>query len=196
LHEKATVRSDPEELEALRDRRSPRWGAWRAFLRGAAVRRHRLAPEDADDVVQSALLKVFARLEAVREPSALLAYMLQALSNEVREKQRSLARHAAVPLDPPAPGARPVAQAVTDGRASPEDECHRAERRRLLAREIERACAARRHAGRDLRIALRVLLDDCGSGQVAKEMGLKTQTVYNVTHRVLKSLEDLHGEQT
>lgn len=58
----------------------------------------------------------------------------------------------------------------------------------MVEREIERICARARQPRRDLQIALRVLLDRCKSREVAEEMGLPPQTIYNVTHRVLEAL--------
>jgi RNA polymerase sigma factor (sigma-70 family) len=190
LDVRAGIRFDEQELEALRDPRSPRWGAWSAYLRGVARGRFGLSGADAEDAVQSALLKVSSRLDAIRDPRALLAYMLKALLNEARQLiRRDVRRPPHAPLDtPPSPGHRPLADTVADPHTSPEDELHHAERRTLVRAELERICAARRHPERDLRIALRVLLEECKSGDVARELGVPPQTVYNVTHRILEAL--------
>jgi RNA polymerase sigma factor (sigma-70 family) len=177
----------------LRDPGSPRWTKWRELLVRMARGHYHLSEPDADDVAQDVLARVFRRLDAIREPNAFASYLLAALRNGVLQSHRPPAHvsiHASM-----VPGAPPIEETVADDSPSAETQMHCRERRRLLERELERICAARRHPERDRRIAFRVFLEECKSGTVAREMGLNPQTVYNVTFRILEALDpDLRGE--
>ena len=174
------IYSDSQELQALRDGDAPRWRAWRAFLFRMARGRCQLRAEDADELVQDTCAKVLATLDTLREPAALLAFVLQILFNESRTRRRKRPR---------VPDCEPIPLEVPDHAPTPEEALGREEVSRLVRRALERVCAGRSSRERDLRIATGVLLDERKSKDLARELGVNPQTVYNVTHRIKGALE-------
>jgi RNA polymerase sigma factor (sigma-70 family) len=84
------------------------------------VRRHRLTPEDAADVVQTTWLRLWENLDRVRDPDALAGWLVTTCRRESLRTLRLRAR--TVPRDP---GDATWCIAATDGDGDPHDDVAR-----------------------------------------------------------------------
>lgn len=183
-----TVTCDRSELEGLLAGDEARWLAWKRLLYGMALRRFGLARQDADDVVQDALLKFYGHLARVRESRALKAYALQVLRNEVLQLFRSRARRPPeVPLDgEPAGSRRRPSEVVPSDAANAEEVLAARERRDAVLKAILRIASAA--SGQKRQMILRLCRGELDRKEIAKQLGVTENTVSIVVSRFRKAL--------
>lgn len=135
---------------------------------------------EAEDVVQEAYVRAFARLDSFRGESAILTWLTRITLNEARERLRR--RRPTVDVDT-------IDEAVGTGRLiqfpaamTPEENTARAEIRRLLERAVD-----------ELPEPFRVVfilrdVEDCSIEETAATLGLAPATVKTRLHRARRLL--------
>lgn len=142
------------------------------------VRRHRLAPEDADDVVQTTWLRLWENLERVRDPEALGGWLVTTCRRESLRTLRLRAR--TVPRDP---GDETWCIAATDGDGDPHDDVAR----RLDAATLYAAVADLPARQRSVLLAM---LDNDGASyaETSRRLGLPVGSLGPTRMRALARL--------
>jgi RNA polymerase sigma factor (sigma-70 family) len=142
--------------------------------------RKRLAPEDAEDLVQDALVLLVTKYAHVSDPTERVKVAAQIVANMTSSRWRRSGRR----------GERTAVDAadvpLEDGRPGPEE---------LLAKRqlVDRLrSAVDRLRGRH-REVLRLRLEDRTSQEIAEILGANLNTVYSWEHRCLKKLRELMG---
>lgn len=174
------------ESEREDDRGAAGWGEWTAFLRRVAVKRYGLAPDEAQDIAQDVICRTLPKLSGVRD---LRAYLLQSLRNavcELRERRREAPRSLE---DARGPDHGTIAETcAARGPSAEEDLSHREALRSVLA-EVQRIVRRHDDPKRDWLVFVEVVLKERRAVDVAAQVGVNPQVVYNVVFRILKGLE-------
>lgn len=135
------------ETEEVRLARGMLAGSLEAFERFVVIFRAKLFQysflmcghrEDAEEVAQETLLKVFEKFDQLREPGRIKPWVFRIARNACLTKRRAsvFAPREEIPLDALMPGARGEGEGrkleIADWSALPEDEAWRAQLRRIL----------------------------------------------------------------
>jgi RNA polymerase sigma factor (sigma-70 family) len=133
---------------------------------------------EAEDVVQEAYLRAFARLDSFRGEAAILTWLTRIVLNEARERLRR--RRPTVDIEQLDTGAQVILFPTTP--TSPEQDAARAEIRRLLEEAVD-----------DLPDAFRMVfilreVEDCSIEETAETLGLVPATVKTRLHRAKRLL--------
>ncbi|HEY4420848.1 MAG TPA: sigma-70 family RNA polymerase sigma factor, partial [Pseudonocardia sp.] len=135
------------------------------------------AGDDADDVVQEALVKAYRQLLRYRGESGFRPWLLAIVANETRNLHRSRKRREGLVL-------RASSVSVPDA-PDPHDEAMAHERRRQLVEQL------RRLADRDREVLVCRFLLELSESETAAALGVAKGTVKSRTARALSRLREL-----
>jgi RNA polymerase sigma-70 factor, ECF subfamily len=135
------------------------------------------AGDDADDVVQEALVKAYRQLSRYRGESGFRPWLLAIVANETRNMHRSRKRREGLIL-------RAVEVSLPDA-PDPEDEAMAHERRRHLVDQL------RKLAERDREVLVCRFLLELSEQETAAALGVAKGTVKSRTARALSRLREL-----
>ena len=138
---------------------------------------------EAEDVLQEAYLRAFAKLDSFRGQSSLLTWLTQITLNEARGRLRRRRAMASIE-DIGGEGAAILAFPASAGGADPEASAARSQTRRLLERAVD-----------DLPDAFRLVfimreIEECSVEETAIQMGIKPETVKTRLHRARRMLRE------
>jgi RNA polymerase sigma-70 factor (ECF subfamily) len=144
---------------------------------------------EAEDVLQDAYMRAFAKLDGFREESSLLTWLTQITLNEARGRLRR--RRATVALDQldAAPGAIVINFPQGGAMSDPEAAAAREQARRFLESAVDQLPEAFR-----LVFIMREI-EECTVEETAAQMGLKPETVKTRLHRARRLLRKALHEQ-
>lgn len=138
---------------------------------------------EAEDVLQEAYLRAFAKLDSFRGQSSLLTWLTQITLNEARGRLRRRRGTASIE-DIGGESAAILAFPAPAGASDPEASAARSETRRLLERAVD-----------DLPDAFRLVfimreIEECSVEETATQMGIKPETVKTRLHRARRMLRE------
>jgi RNA polymerase sigma factor (sigma-70 family) len=173
--------TDLDDAAAVARARDGDLGAYEVLVARYTAPAHRAAVllgagDDADDIVQEALVKAYRQLSRYRGESGFRPWLLAIVANETRNLHRSrrrrdgLALRAAAREDPEPAGGDPADSAVAH------------ERRRHLVEHL------RRLGDRDREVLVCRFLLDLSEAETADALGLPKGTVKSRTSRALAKL--------
>jgi RNA polymerase sigma-70 factor (ECF subfamily) len=179
---------EPGELTdavAVSRARSGDLSAYEVLVARYTVPAHRAAVllgagDDADDVVQEALVKAYRQLSRYRGESGFRPWLLAIVANETRNLHRSRKRREGLVLR-----ASSVSAVSVPDAPDPEGEAMAHERRRLLVDQL------RKLADRDREVLVCRFLLELSEQETAAALGVAKGTVKSRTARALSRLREL-----
>lgn len=120
---------------------------WLPFLHRTALR-HVGNVDDAQDVVQDALLSAYTHVDQFRGEAKMSSWLVSIVINCARMELRRRSPRPHIPLERRDADGLQLSEILSDSRPTPEEECRRAQRAKLLARSYTRLSPTLRHTFR------------------------------------------------
>ncbi len=178
-------------------RQNQAYGELARYLYGLTLTRFAdLSPDVREDVIQSALERIFKSFKRCREPMAFLAFAGLHLLDAVRPARRHAFRQ--IESLEQAIGAtdHTLGELLPDSKPEPVEQVLAAERRVAIGRLLEEIAADHPRASQQFAILRMTWLDDLDDPAISRHLDISLSSVYVARSRLLKTIQSEPKWQT